>query len=62
MDSLHRKKRCLNITSEQKTLLTEYINKHPELLKGKLTSFTSSFTLKRFHTFMEWNKWNFKFG
>jgi len=43
MDSLHRKKRCPNITSEQKTLLIEYMNKHPKLLKGKLTS---SFTLK----------------
>jgi len=43
MDSLHRKKRCAIITNEQKTLLIEYMNKYPELLKGKLTS---SFTLK----------------
>lgn len=43
MDSLHRKKRCANITNEQRTLLIEYMNKHPELLKGKLTF---SFILK----------------
>ncbi|XP_018371764.1 PREDICTED: uncharacterized protein LOC108766768, partial [Trachymyrmex cornetzi] len=43
MDNLHKKKRGANITSEQKTLLIEYMNKHPELVKGKLTS---SFTLK----------------
>lgn len=43
MDNLHRKRRCANITLEQRTLLIEFMNKHPELLKGKLTS---SFTLK----------------
>lgn len=37
MDNLHRKKRGANITNEQKTLLIEYMNKHPELMKGKLT-------------------------
>jgi hypothetical protein len=43
MNNLNRKKRGANITNEQKTLLIEYMNKHPELVKGKLTS---SFTLK----------------
>ncbi|XP_071651763.1 uncharacterized protein [Temnothorax longispinosus] len=43
MDSLKRKKRCANITNEQRTLLIEFMNKHNELLKGK---FTSSFTMK----------------
>lgn len=43
MDSLQRKKRSSNITNEQRTFLIEYMNKHPQLLKGKLT-FT--FTLK----------------
>lgn len=43
MDNLQRKKRSANITQEQRTLLIEYMNKHPELVKGKLTS---SFTLK----------------
>lgn len=42
MNSLQRK-RCANITSEQRTLLLEFMQKHPELLKEKLTS---SFTLK----------------
>lgn len=51
MDSLHRKKRCANITHEQRTLLIECMNKHPELLKGKLTS---SFTLK--DSICLWNK------
>lgn len=43
MDNLERKKRGANITSEQRTMLIEYINKHPQLLKGK---FSSSFTLQ----------------
>jgi len=43
MNSVDRKKRGANITNEQRTLLLEYTNKHPELLKRK---FTSSFTLK----------------
>lgn len=43
MDTLQRKKRAANITDEQRTLLIEYMHKHPQLIKGK---FSSSFTLK----------------
>lgn len=43
MDNLQRKKRSVNITSEQRTLLIEFMSKHLELVKGKLTS---TFTLK----------------
>lgn len=51
MDSLQRKKRSVNITNEQRTLLIEFMNKHPELLRGKLTS---TFTLK--HSVCLWNE------
>lgn len=43
METINRKKRSANITNEQKTLLLEFMDKHPELVKGK---FTSSFTVK----------------
>lgn len=43
MDSSQRKKRNANITNEQRTLFIEFMSKHPELLKAKLTA---SFTLK----------------
>lgn len=43
MDNLEKKKRSANITNEQRTLLIEYMKKHPQLTKGKLSS---SFTLK----------------
>lgn len=43
MDNLDKRKRAANITNEQRTLLIEYMTKHPKLTKGK---FSSSFTLK----------------
>ncbi|XP_071576846.1 uncharacterized protein [Temnothorax nylanderi] len=51
MDSLNKKKRGSNITDEQRTLLIEYMKKHPQLTRGK---FTSSFTLK--HSIQLWNE------
>ncbi|XP_036148224.1 uncharacterized protein LOC118647434 [Monomorium pharaonis] len=43
MDNLQRKKRSANITNEQRSLLIEYMKKHPQLTHGK---FSTSFTLK----------------
>ncbi|XP_066600869.1 uncharacterized protein [Prorops nasuta] len=43
LDGVQKRKRCANITNEERTLLIEYLKKHPQLLKGK---FTSSYTLK----------------
>jgi len=51
MDSIQRKKRTGNITNEQRTLLIEYMKKHPQLIKGK---FSSSFTWK--DSIELWNK------
>ncbi|KMQ83450.1 hypothetical protein RF55_20013 [Lasius niger] len=45
MDNLDKRKRAANITNEQRTLLIEYMTKHPKLTKGKISS---SFTLKDF--------------
>lgn len=43
MDNLEKRKRAANITNEQRTLLIEYMTKHPKLTKEK---FSSSFSLK----------------